>query len=119
MAYRALLREGWRVNYKRVHRLWSAEHLQRPTPRKQKHVRPAEGFERRHQAEDPYQVLAMYFQFDATADGRRLNFLNLTDEDSRLCPAIHVGRRFNAQDVVAVLEELTKPLPSFGVHPQR
>jgi putative transposase len=47
------------------------------------------------------------FQFDATADGLRLKFLNVIDEHSRLCMAIRVGRRCKAKDVVAVLEELT------------
>jgi transposase InsO family protein len=57
----------------------------------------------------------MDFQFDATADGRRLKFLNVIDEHSRLCLAIRVGRRCQAKDVVAVLEELTSvyPAPTF------
>jgi hypothetical protein len=57
----------------------------------------------------------MDFQFDATADGRRLKFLNVIDEHSRLCLAIRVGRRCQAKDVVAVLEDLTSlyPAPSF------
>jgi putative transposase len=57
----------------------------------------------------------MDFQFDATADGRRLKFLNVIDEDSRLCLAIRVGRRCKAKEVVAVLEELTRlyPAPAF------
>jgi hypothetical protein len=38
---------------------------------------------RRHRAEHPHQVWAMDFQFDATADGRRLKFLNVIDEQSR------------------------------------
>jgi hypothetical protein len=57
----------------------------------------------------------MDFQFDATADGRRLKCLNVIDEHSRLCLAIRVGRRCKAKDVVAVLEELTSlyPAPPF------
>ena len=54
----------------------------------------------------------MDFQFDATADGRRLKFLNVIDEHSRLCLAIRVGRRCKAKDVVAVLEELTSLYPA-------
>jgi putative transposase len=54
----------------------------------------------------------MDFQFDATADGRRLKFLNVIDEHSRLCLAIRVGRRCRAKDVVAVLEELTSLYPA-------
>jgi putative transposase len=115
MAYRLLRREGWIVNHKRVQRLWREEGLQRPTPRKPKRARPADGSVRRHRAQHPHQVWAMDFQFDATADGRRLKFLNVIDEHSRLCLAIRVGRRCKAKDVVAVLEELTSvyPAPSF------
>ncbi len=85
MAYRLLRREGWLVHHKRVQRLWHEEGLQRPTPRKQKRASPADGSVQRHQAEHPHQVWAMDFQFDATADGRRLKFLNVIDEHSRLC----------------------------------
>jgi transposase-like protein len=107
MAYRLLRREGWRVNHKRVHLLWREEGLQRPTPRKQKRARPVDGSVRRNQAEHPHQVWAMDFQFDATADGRRLKFLNVINEHSRLCLAIRVGGRCKANDVVSVLEELS------------
>jgi transposase InsO family protein len=57
----------------------------------------------------------MDFQIDATADGRRLIFLNVIDEPSRLCLAIRVGRRSKPKDVVAALEELTSvyPAPAF------
>ncbi|QPN58426.1 IS3 family transposase [Synechococcus sp. CBW1107] len=115
LVYRRLRIEGWSVNHKRVQRLWREEGLQRPTPRKQKRARPADGSVRRHRAEHPHQVWAMDFQFDATADGRRLKFLNVIDEHSRLCLAIRVGRRCKAKDVVAVLEELTSlyPAPAF------
>ena len=54
----------------------------------------------------------MDFQFDATADGRRLKFLNVIDEHSRLCLAIRIGRRCKAKEVVAVLEELTSVYPA-------
>jgi len=57
----------------------------------------------------------MDFQFDAVAYGRRLKCLNVIDQHSRLCLAIHVGRRWKAKHVVAVLEELTSlyPAPAF------
>jgi transposase InsO family protein len=54
----------------------------------------------------------MDFQFDATADGRRLKFLKVIDEHSRLCLANRVGRRCKANDVVEVLEELTSLYPA-------
>jgi len=103
------------VNHRRVQRLWREEGLQRPTPRRRKRARSADGSVRRYQAEHPHQVWAMDLQFDATADGCRLKFLNVIDEHSRLCLAIRVGRRCKTKDVVAVLEELTclYPAPAF------
>jgi len=88
---------------------------QRPISRKRKRDRPADGSVRRHRAEYPHQVWARDFQCDAAADGRRLKFLNVIDEHSRLCLAIRVGRRCKAKDVVAVLEEQTSfyPAPTF------
>lgn len=37
---------------------------------------------RRHRAEHPHQVWAVGFQFEATAEGRRLRLLNVIDEHS-------------------------------------
>jgi putative transposase len=54
----------------------------------------------------------MVFQFDSTADGRRLKFLNVIYKHSRFCLAIRDGRRCKAKDVVAVLEELTSLYPA-------
>jgi hypothetical protein len=88
------IRWGRRMAYRLLRR---EEGLQRPTPRKQKRARPADGSVRRHRVEYPHQVWAMDFQFDATADGRRLKFLNVIDEYSRLCMAIRSdnGPEFN------------------------
>ncbi len=41
------------------------------------------------------------------ADGRRHKLLNVIDEQNLLCLAIRVDRRCKANDVVAVLKELT------------
>lgn len=103
---------GLAGDHKRVHQLWREEGLQRPSPRKQKRARPADGSVRRHQSQYPYQVWAMDFQFDTTADGQRLKFLNVINEHSRLCLAIRVGRRCKSKDVVSVLDELTSLYPA-------
>jgi len=115
MAHRLLRREGWLVNHKREQRLWREEGLQPPTPSKKKRTRPDDDSVRRHQAEHPHQAWGMNFRFDATAVGRRLKFLTVIDEHSRLCLAIWVGRRCKVKDIVAVLEELTSiyPRPPF------
>ncbi len=79
------------MNLKRVQRLWREEGLQQPTPRKRKRAPPADGSVSRHRAEHPHQVSDMDFQFDATADGHRLKFLNVIKEHSGFCLAIRVG----------------------------
>ena len=56
----------------------------------------------------------MGFQFGDTADGRRLKFLNVIDEHSRLCLAIRVGRHCKAKDVVlGWTNSLAYAIPSF------
>ena len=53
MTYRLLLRECWSVNQKRVQPLSREEGVQRPTTRKRKRARPADGSVRRHQPSIP------------------------------------------------------------------
>ena len=74
------------------------------TSRKRRRVRP-DGAERL-QATHPNQVWALDFQFDETADGRRLKLLNIVDEHTREALAMDVGRRADADTVVAVLDRL-------------
>ncbi len=45
-------------------------------------------------------------------DGRRLKFLNIVDEYTRLCRAIHTGRRCKAVDVIDTIEDVLKPYPA-------
>ena len=59
---------------------------------------------RRHQAEHPYQFLAMGLQFDATAYGRRPTFVKVIDQHSCFCLAIRLGKRCKAKEAVALLE---------------
>jgi len=105
MAHRLLRRDGQPVNHKRIRRLWREEGLRRPVnSRKRRRVRP-DCAERLH-ATHPNQVWALDFQFDETADGRRLKMLNIVDEHTREALAMHVGRRADADTVVAVLDRL-------------
>jgi transposase InsO family protein len=109
MAYRLLRREPdgrWSsVNHKRVRRLWREEGLRRPV-RGRKRRRVAPEVTERLRAERPNQVWAIDFQFDETADGRRLKLCNLVDEHTREALAMRVARTCTADDLVAVLEAL-------------
>ena len=51
------------------------------------------------------------FRFDQTMNGCTLKFLNVIDEFSRVCLAIHVGGRCLAVDVIDTIEDLLKLYP--------
>ena len=104
----AMLREaGWRVNDKRVERIWRQEGLKVPAKQpKRGRLWLADGSIVRLRAEHPDHVWAYDFVLDRTADGRPLRMLTVVDEHTRECLAIEVGRRLSSQDVLAVLADL-------------
>ena len=105
-AARAARDAGWRVNDKRIQRLWRAEGLRVPYRKRKKPLRgigvPVGAF----CPIRPNVVWALDFQFDQTADDRMLKLLNVIDEYSRECLAIDVERSIDADGVVACLERL-------------
>jgi putative transposase len=106
----ALLRgEGARVNVKRVHRLWKLAGLKVVRPKRERERTGASEnacFVAR--AEHPNHVWTYDIVFDETSDGRRLKFLVVVDEFTRLCLRIEVGRGMTAKTVVRVLSELVQ-----------
>jgi putative transposase len=105
-AARAARDAGWRVNDKRIHRLWRVEGLRVPYRKKK---RPLRGIGVNVGAFCPIRpnvVWALDFQFDQTSDGRVLKLLNVIDECSRECLAIDTERSIDADGVVACLERL-------------
>jgi putative transposase len=109
MIWAALRQEGVEVNVKRVHRLWKQAGLKvvRAEPKRE---RPAAGENACSvvRAEYPNHVWTYDFMFDETSDGRKLKFLNVIDEYTRLCLRIEVGRSMTAKTVVRVLAELVQ-----------
>jgi transposase InsO family protein len=102
----AARKEGWRVNDKRVQRLWRAEGLKVPY---RKRKRPPVGRGLVVGAMCPVRpnvLWALDFQFDQTSDSRTLKLLNVVDEFTRECPAIVVERCIDADRVVATLDKL-------------
>jgi putative transposase len=106
--YRKLVADGWRVNHKRVERLWRQEHMQ--VPRKQRRRRRLPGSTEnsciRRKAEHMNHVWSYDFLVDRTEDGRQLKLLAVIDEYTRECLAIEVDRSFTAQDVIGILQYL-------------
>lgn len=97
---------GFRVNRKRIHRLWREEGLRVPYRRRKKPLRGIGAAVGAMCPIRPNVVWALDFQFDQTADGRQLKLLNVIDEYSRECLAIDVDRSIDADGVVRCLERL-------------
>jgi putative transposase len=103
--YVLLRREGWRVNHKRIYRLYTEEGLalRRRRPRRHRsavlRVRPTPpGM--------PNEQWAMDFMQDTLADGRPVRILTIIDIYTRECLAAVPASTFRGGDVVRVLNEL-------------
>jgi putative transposase len=104
-----LCREGWRVNRKRVHRLWRQQGLK--VPRKQRKKRRLGSSANscvRRPAEYRDHVWAWDFLHDRTRDGGPLKWFTLVDEYTRECLALEVRRGMTARAVSAVLAEVVR-----------
>lgn len=98
---------GWRVNRKRVQRLWRAEGLKVPMKqRKRRRVGGSAPGSARRRAARPNQVWSYDFVWDQTDEGRRLKFLPVVDEYTRECLVLRVARSLTGADVVAELRRL-------------
>jgi putative transposase len=104
----ALLREaGWRVNRKRVERIWRQEGLKVPHKQPKKgRLWLNDGSCIRLRPEYPNHVWSYDFVEDRTHDGRKFRMLNIIDEFTRECLAIRVSRKLKAVDVIDVLSDL-------------
>ena len=101
-------RAGWRVNDKRIRRLWRDEGLRVPQRRRKKRLTGIGVAVGAMSPICPNVIWAMDFQFDTTADGRTLKLLNIIDEFTREALAITVDRCIGADGVVAVLDRLAR-----------
>ena len=115
MIWGMLRLEGWRINRKRVHRLWRLEGLRVPSTQ-HKRTRlghSANGIARRR-AERINHVWAIDFIHDTDARGRSLKWLSVVDEFTRECVALEVRRSMTSRGVAEALIELftTRGVPS-------
>jgi len=106
--HQLLLGTGWRVNFKRVHRLWKQEHFQVPGKQRKRRRLPGHSAHGcvRHKALHRNHVWSYDFLVDRTEDGRQLKLLVVIDEFTRECLAAEVGRTFTARDVMLTLQYL-------------
>lgn len=104
----AVLRNsGWRVNDKRVARVWRQAGLKVPKRqvRRRRLGHSANGCVR-HRATRPNHVWSYDFVSDQTVDGRSLRMLTVVDEYTREALAIHCAKSIRAVDVIDVLMTL-------------
>lgn len=102
-----LREEGFKINRKRVYRLWRREGLKVPVKRhKKRRLGTSENGIVHHRTTHPDHVWAWDFVHDRTEDGRALKFLCIVDEFTRECLALEVRRSFKSTDVIEVLKEL-------------
>lgn len=100
-----LKREGWRVNHKRVYRLYCQEGLNLRVKRPSRRCR-TQGRVVRSAAGAVNECWSMDFVSDALFDGRRFRVLTVVDNFSRECLGVCVGRSIRGDEVVALLERI-------------
>ena len=102
-----LKEDGWRVNHKRVERIWREEGLKVPKRQpKRKRLWFNDGSTLRLKPTHKNHVWSYDFVHERTSDGRALRILNIIDEYTRECLAIHVDRKIESHDVLYKLSEL-------------
>ncbi len=99
--------EGWRVNHKRVERIWRQEGLRVPQKQpKRGRLWLNDGSCVRLRPEHKDHVWSYDFVEERTTDGRKFRILNILDEFTRECLAVRVERRLNSHDVIDALFNL-------------
>lgn len=102
-----LCQEGWKVNLKRVYRLWRSKGY-RVEAHKNKKVFSGSGANacNRRRASFRNDIWAYDFIFDRLENGRPLKILAVTDEYTRESLALEVGRSIPGSRVIEILNEL-------------
>lgn len=99
--------EGWRVNHKRIERLWRREGLKVPQRQpKRGRLWLNDGSCIRLRPEYKNHVWSYDFVAERTRDGRPLKILTMMDEYSRECLAIDVARNIRSPRLLERLSEL-------------
>jgi transposase InsO family protein len=107
MVWAKLRQAGWRVNKKRVYRLWRREGFKVARKRRKKrHLGTSDNGCVRRSATAKDDVWAWDFIHDRDERGRSLKWLSLVDEFTRECLVLEVDRSLTAADVVALVSEV-------------
>jgi len=102
-----LQREGWKVNHKRVYRLYKLEGLLMRPKKPRRHVTACRRMERA-MATCPNDGWSMDFMGDELYNGQRIRLFTLVDNFTRESLAIEVDFRLGGQRVVEVLNRISQ-----------
>ena len=108
--------DGWKVNHKRVERIWRTEGLKVPQKQpKRKRLWLNVGSCIRLKPLYKNHVWSYDFLFERTSDGRSMKILSILDEYSRECLSLHIGIKMKSTEVLYKLSELfvTRGLPDY------
>ena len=98
---------GWRVNHKRVERIWRREGLKVPKKQsKRSRLWLNDGSCVRLRPEHKDHVWSYDFMIDRTANGKPFKILNIIDEFTRECLCVREDRSIRSQDVIDELFNL-------------
>jgi putative transposase len=97
-----LRREGWKVNAKRIYRLYTEEQLIVRTKQRRKIARRHRGT--MATATAPNQCWSMDFLNDKLADGRSFRILTVVDQFTRECICLEADRAMTGMKVAQALE---------------
>ena len=104
MIYLKLRQKNWRVNHKRVDRLYALAKLQ--VKRRQRKKVPVADRQPLLRPEAANQVWSMDFVFDRTAEGRVIKCLTIVDDATHESVAIAPERAIGGHAVTRVLDQL-------------
>ena len=102
-----LRNQGWKVNHKRVERIWRQEGLKVPSKQpKRSRLWLNDGSCVRLRPQYPDHVWSYDFMLERAHNGQAFRILSIIDEYSRECLAVHVARQIRHGDVQEHLTEL-------------
>jgi len=108
--------EGWRVNHKRVERIWREEGLKVPKKQSKKgRLYLSDGSCIKLRPCWKNHVWSYDFVSDRLSNGKKFRMLTVIDEFSRKCLAIRVDSSLKSDDVIATLTDLfiSEELPDY------
>ncbi len=102
-----LRNSGFKINHKRVERIWREEGLKLPSKQpKRGRIHLSDGSCIRLRAEHRNHVWSYDFMEDRTVDGRKVRWLNIMDEHDRECLASIPRRSWRSKDVTETLADI-------------